>query len=163
MSEKQGPFHAFVDHFGELTRMRQHALHPVAAGGEVRTHATAWIPTTDIFVRGDDLVIRSELAGVAKDDLEVTLSRGTLWIWGERTQPPETEGDVSFYVRERSFGPFRRSTDLPERVDATGARATFADGLLEITIEGVAAPGDVERIAVASEPERDSTVDVTRG
>jgi HSP20 family protein len=160
MSEKHGPFHAFVDHFGEMTRMREHALHPV--GQEARTHATAWIPTTDIFVRGDDLVIRCELAGVEKDDVEVTLSRGTLWIWGERTQPPETEGDVSFYVRERSFGPFRRSIDLRERVDATDMRASFADGLLEITIEG-AARADVERIEVASEPARDSTVDVTRG
>ena len=160
MSERQGPFHAFVDHFGEMTRMREHALHP---GGDVRTHVTAWIPTTDIFVRGDDLVIRCELAGVGKDDLEVTLSRGTLWIWGERTQPPETEGDVSFYVRERSFGPFRRSINLPELIDATDVQASFADGLLEITIEGAPARADVKRIAVASEPEPDSTVDVRRG
>jgi HSP20 family protein len=163
MSEKQGAFHAFVDHFGEMTRMREHALHPVPAGREVRTHATAWIPTTDIFVRGDDLVIRCELAGVQKDDVQVTLSHGTLWIWGERTQPPETEGDVSFYVHERSFGPFRRSIDLPERVDAVEVQASFADGLLEITIAGAVSPADVERIAVASEPERDDTVDVTRG
>jgi HSP20 family protein len=159
MKKTRGPFHGFVDTFAEMARMREHVLH----GGEERTLATAWIPTTDIFVRGDDLIIRCELAGVGKDDLEVTLSRGVLWIWGERTQPPEEGGDVSFYVRERSFGPFRRSITLPERVDATGLRASFEDGLLEITIEG-ALPAEVERIDVEhGRGDDDSAVNITRG
>lgn len=159
MTEKRGPFHGFVDTFAEMTRMREHVLH----GGEARTHATAWIPTTDIFVRGDDLVIRCELAGVDNDDVEVTLSHGALWIWGERNQPPEEDGAVSFYVRERSFGPFRRSINLPERVNATGLHASFADGLLEIMIEGAAAPADVERIEIERGGDGDTTVNVTRG
>ena len=159
MREKRGAFQGFVDTFAEMGRMREHVLH----GGEARTHATAWVPTTDIFVRDDDLVIRCELAGVDNDDVEVTLSHGTLWIWGERTQPPEEEGAVNFYVRERSFGPFRRSINLPEQVDAAGLRASFEGGLLEITIEGAAAPADVERIEIERGGDGGTTVNVTRG
>jgi HSP20 family protein len=87
MRDSRGPFHGFIDTLAEMSRMREQAL----GGGEERTQATAWVPTTDILVRGDDLIIRCELAGVANDDVEVTLANGTLWIWGERMRPPEDD------------------------------------------------------------------------
>ncbi|HEX5882310.1 MAG TPA: Hsp20/alpha crystallin family protein [Actinomycetota bacterium] len=161
MRDSKGPFHGFIDTFAEMSRMREHAL---GGGGEQRTQATAWVPTTDILVRGDDLIIRCELAGVDNDDVEVTLAHNTLWIWGERTRAPEDEVESArFYVRERSTGPFRRSINLPQNIDAGSMRASIEDGLLEITIGGAAVPGDVERIAIERRGDDDSGVRVTRG
>jgi HSP20 family protein len=99
-----------MDHMSEMTRMRQYA----EGGGpedQRRTHATAWVPTADIFAKGDDLVIRCELAGVEQDDVAVSLSGGVLIIDGQRRGEPE---DVSYYARERYYGHFRRSMNLPE-------------------------------------------------
>ena len=93
-------------------------------GGEEdqrRTHATAWIPTADIFAKGEDLVIRCELAGVEQEDVEVSLSGGVLTIDGERKGEPE---DVSYYARERYYGHFRRSMNLPEGIDGAGSAPT---------------------------------------
>ena len=54
MTDAKGPFHGFIDTWAEMSRMREHAL----GGGEQRTQVNAWVPTTDILVRGDDLIIR---------------------------------------------------------------------------------------------------------
>jgi HSP20 family protein len=159
MKENKGPFHGFMDTLAEMSRMREHAL----GSGEQRTQANAWVPTTDILVRGDDLIIRCELAGVGNDDVEVTLADNKLWIWGERRRAPEDKKQsASFYVRERNTGPFRRSINLPQNIDASSMRASIEDGLLEITISGAAAPTDVERIAVERRGGDDSGVRVTR-
>lgn len=160
MTDAKGPFHGFIDTWAEMSRMREHAL----GGGEQRTQANAWVPTTDILVRGDDLVIRCELAGVDNDDVEVTLANDTLWIWGERRPSPEDEGQsTSFYVHERNTGSFRRSVTLPPNIDATNMHATIEDGLLEVIIGGAAVPRDVARIAIERRGDDDSGVRVTRG
>jgi HSP20 family protein len=147
--------------FAELNRMREHwtEIEPTQS----RTHATAWVPTTDIFARGDDLVIRCELAGVSKEDVEVSLCNGQLWISGERTGAPEEGPDASYYVRERRYGPFRRSINLPEGIDGDRISATIADGLLEIVIAGGVEPREHERIEVAGMDAGEARLDVARG
>ena len=63
MGTTRNPFRGLMDHMSEMARMREYA----EGGGQEdqrRTHATAWVPTADIFAKGDDLVIRCELAGV---------------------------------------------------------------------------------------------------
>ena len=132
----------------EMARMREYA----EGGGpedRQRTHATAWVPTADIFARGEDLVIRCELAGVGKDDVEVSLSGGVLTIDGERKGEPE---DVSYYARERYYGHFRRTMALPEGIDGSRISAEFEHGLLEITVKGGADHPEPERIQIESRP-----------
>src|SRR5919108_549305 len=60
---KRRPFRELFDHFAEMQRIREHALHPGDTGSEPRSHEIAWVPTTDIFATDEDLVIRCELAG----------------------------------------------------------------------------------------------------
>lgn len=152
---KRRPFRELFDHFAEMQRIREHALRPGDAGGEPRSPEIAWVPTTDIFANDEDLVIRCELAGVEPDDVEISLSRGVLLIGGERDPRPDQLGDVSYYVRERRFGPFRRSITLPERTTKDQLRASLENGLLEITVVGGAADDDYERIEIAgSDPTR---------
>ena len=146
--KKRRPFRELFDHFAEMQRIREYAVHPGDAGGEPPRHETAWVPTTDIFATDEDLVIRCELAGVEPDDVEISLSRGVLLIWGERDPRSDQLGDVSYYVRERRFGPFRRSITLPERVTQDRLRASLENGLLEIVVAGGAAEQGYERVEI---------------
>jgi len=128
----------------EMARMREYA----EGGGQEegpRTHATAWVPTTDIFAKGDDLVIRCELAGVERDDVELSLSNGALIIHGERKGEPEA---TEYYARERHYGHFRRRIKLPEGIDSSNISASFEDGLLEITVTGGVDRREPERIEI---------------
>jgi HSP20 family protein len=149
------PFRGLIDTFAEMNRMHEAWRHPYPgeAAGERRGHAVAWVPTTDIFARGHDIVIRCELAGVRKDQIEITYSSGTLVIWGERSHAPEDAGELRFYVQERRYGTFSRTINLPEGIDKRGIAASFDDGLLEVTVAGAAAPQEVEEIAIGGDDE----------
>jgi HSP20 family protein len=157
---KRRPFRELFDHFAEMQRMREYASHPGDAGGEPRGQDIAWVPTTDIFAHDEDVVIRCELAGVEPDEVELSLSRGVLLIWGEREPRPDQVQDVSYYVRERRFGPFRRSITLPERVTTDHLRASLENGLLEIVVAGAAAEDVHERIEIARRDPTRVKVDV---
>jgi HSP20 family protein len=89
----------------------------------------------DIFAQGDDLVMRCELAGVARDEVDISFDRDTLTIFGERTGAPDVD-DKAYYVRERQYGSFRRTINLPEGTDRSSVTAVLEDGLLEITVAG---------------------------
>jgi HSP20 family protein len=128
-----------------MGRMREFWRAGIDPPQEERTHATAWIPRMDIFARGDDLVIRCELAGVPGEDMDIALDHDTLTIYGERTGAPE-EAETTYYVRERHYGSFRRTINLPDGTEPGSVGATLEDGLLEITVAGAC--------AVRREPER---------
>ncbi len=131
------PFRGFLDMMSEMERMRNLGR----TGGEsreetgARTHASAWAPTTDIFARGQDLVISAEIAGVAPRDIDISVSEGVLTISGERQREPDDEAETD-YVRERYYGHFRRSMVLPDGVDERGIGASFSNGVVRITIPG---------------------------
>ena len=148
MSERRDPFRGFVDSISEWNRMREYGMYgPEPAQEERRTHATAWIPTADIFARGDDLVMRFELAGVREEDIDISLTGGVLTVSGERRSELD-EDEVFFYTRERSYGYFRRTMNLPEGVDRSKISASFEDGMLEITVTGGAVYPEPERISI---------------
>jgi HSP20 family protein len=146
----RNPFEGITDFFSELGRLREVGTH----GGEhrheerQRTHASAWVPTTDIFAEGADLVIRVELAGVSPDDVELTYSHGMLTVAGTRKSELRDEAETVFYVRERFYGEFRRTFTLPEGTDERQIGAEFYDGLVEITVRDCAKHPDVTRIEV---------------
>jgi HSP20 family protein len=135
------------------------------AGGEPRegrTHATAWIPTMDIFAQGEDLVIRCELAGIGRDDVAISLEHGALTIDGERTGAPADE-ETTYYVRERHYGTFRRTINLPEGIDKGDITADLGEGLLEIRVRGAATREEAERIEIGASPdEPESAVEIRR-
>jgi HSP20 family protein len=143
----RNPFDGFTDLFTELSRMREIGTH----GGEPRpehrerTHASAWVPTTDIYAQGDRLVIRIELAGVDPEDVDLRFANGVLTVSGSRTQE-FGEPEPTFYVRERFYGEFRRAFTLPEGTERSQIQAGFEDGLVEITVAGAAGPPDSARI-----------------
>ena len=144
MGRARNPFRGIMDHMSEMARMREYA----EGGGQEegpRTHATAWVPTTDIFTKGDDLVIRCELAGVEREDVDLSLSNGALIIHGERKGEPEA---TEYYVRERFYGYFRRRMKLAEGIDGSKISASFKNGLLEVIVKDGVDHQEPERIEI---------------
>jgi HSP20 family protein len=138
--EHSNLFHGIVDAISEWNRMREVGSGRVGPESRQedrqRTLATAWVPTTDIFAKGDDLVVRVSLSGVAREDVRITLSNSVLTVSGERKSELDEDDDVSFYVRERYYGAFRRSITLPAGIDEDAISADFENGLLELTVRG---------------------------
>jgi HSP20 family protein len=154
---ERNPFEGITDFFSELKRMRQLGIHGYEPAHEDRdrTHATAWVPATDIFARNDDLVIRIEVAGLRPEDVDITFSQGVLTVSGQRQTEIGTGGDDSFFIRERFHGAFRRAITLARETDDDQITAEFFNGLVEITVRGGCSAGAQRRIAI-----RDRSTDV---
>jgi len=86
-----------------------------------------------MFERGNNLVVRVDLPGLSRDDVDVELDNDALIIRGHRHN--ELEDDQEGYYRsERSYGSFYRAIPLPENIDLSSCNATFKDGVLEVTL-----------------------------
>jgi HSP20 family protein len=95
--------------------------------------ALGWAPPVDIFEKQDQLIIRAEVPGVQRNDLDVRIENGVLTLHGERKQETDVaEGNA--HVTERSYGCFTRSFSLPTTVDAGRIAASYKDGVLEVTV-----------------------------
>lgn len=90
-------------------------------------------PKLDIIERDNEVVVRAEVAGVDKKDLDVSVTDDTVTIRGcTKEERKEEKGD--FYRCEISRGEFARTATLPCAVDGDKAKAGFKDGILELTI-----------------------------
>lgn len=134
---KTNPFQGLVDLSGEMERMRQLGKtgYEPAYERQERTHADAWVPAADIYCKDADLFICLELAGLSREDVEVTFSRSTLTVTGERSTGRD-QPDTAFWQRERPHGAFRRTVGLPDHVGENDISATSREGLLTVKIVG---------------------------
>ena len=95
-------------------------------------HMEERMPRVDVVDRDDEVVVRAEVPGLRREDLEVNLSQDLLTIKGETKEEKEEKGE--FYRSEIRRGRFMRTLRLPAEVRGEEAKAHFADGVLEITI-----------------------------
>lgn len=95
--------------------------------------AELWYPSVDMFENDDSLVIKAELAGLNKDDIDVHIENGQLRLSGERKSENEVDED-RYYRRERTYGKFVRTFALPAEVDPDKIEAEFKDGILKVEI-----------------------------
>jgi len=93
----------------------------------------AWTPQVEMFQRDGQLMIRADLPGVDKDNVQVELRDDSVVIRGERQEEHEEKGE-GFYRSERAYGSFYREIPLPQGVKTENANANFRDGVLEITM-----------------------------
>lgn len=91
------------------------------------------LPKVDIIDRDAEVVVHAEIPGVDKKDLDVSVTGNTVTIKG-KTSREEKEEKGEYYRCEISRGSFSRTLSLPAEVDAAGARASFKDGVLELTL-----------------------------
>jgi HSP20 family protein len=98
-----------------------------------------WTPRVDIFEEGNELVVKAELPGVKKEDMEVTLEGDTLIIRGERKQEKEVKED-HYYRKESSYGSFSRQFTVPAGITSADIKASYKDGILEVRLPKPAQP-----------------------
>ena len=122
------PFRELMNVQGRLNQI----LADTANVGRDDAYGT-WVPPVDIFERGEDLVIRAELPGVNRDELEIQVEDGTLLLSGERRREEQVE-EENAYRLERSYGKFSRSFRLPTTVDTSKISAQYRDGVLEMVL-----------------------------
>jgi HSP20 family protein len=92
------------------------------------------VPSVDVIDREEEVVVRAEIPGVDKENLEVSLSDDRLTIKGTTRQEKEEKEAGEYTRREMSRGSFTRVVTLPANVDGEKARASFKDGVLEMTL-----------------------------
>lgn len=105
---------------------------PMNFGGDA-PGSEMWAPKVDVYEEADQIVVKAELPGVDKKDIEVDIKDGVLSLRGERSVDHEVK-EKHYYRKERSFGRFTRSFTLPGDVDAEKIKADYKDGVLKVSI-----------------------------
>jgi HSP20 family protein len=91
------------------------------------------VPQLDVTEDYKSFSVKIDLPGMGEKDVDVTLSDRVLTIRGKKEEDKETK-DKDFYRRERAFGSFRRSIEIPTAVDASKIEASFNKGVLKIQL-----------------------------
>ena len=97
------------------------------------TEPATYFPEIDVFEKDNRLVTKVDLPGMNKEDVKVEITDGRLVISGERKTDAEEEKE-GFYRCERSYGSFYRAIPLPDGVRPDDVKATFAAGVLEVSV-----------------------------
>jgi len=106
----------------------------------------AWAPALEVVEKDRNLVVRLDLPGVKKEEVTVTITDEGLAIKGER-KAEEEKKEAKWSRTERTYGRFVRTVPLPEGIDPAAVKATFDNGVLEVTVP-------LPKAAVAAEPRR---------
>jgi HSP20 family protein len=117
---------------------------PAAAG---QTH---WIPNTDVFVADGNLIIKVELAGMRRDDLELTIDGNRLMISGQRPDGARTS-KCKFLVVEIDYGPFECVIEIPPGYDLAKAKAAYQNGFLNVEVPHAATRSHPKTILISDE------------
>jgi HSP20 family protein len=114
----------------QMNRLFEDALHawPSSSDG-----TTAWAPAADIYETESDLVLQADLPGVDPKQIDVRVENNVLTIRGERGFESKIDRE-NFHRVERSYGAFSRSFTLTTPVDADKIKATYKNGVLQITL-----------------------------
>ena len=94
---------------------------------------TYWVPNTDVYLTDGGLVIKVELAGMRKEDLELTIEENQLKISGHRPDGCRAP-KCRFLVMEISYGAFESIIEIPVGFDLSRARASYQNGFLRIDV-----------------------------
>ena len=130
---------ALWEPFSELERLQSEmnklfntslARHPQKGFGQL---TEAWSPAIDIYDSKDNILVRADLPGLSKDEIDISVQNDTLTIRGGKKH--ESEHKEKEYLRkERFYGSFYRSIALPSTVDSLKVTATYKNGVLELVL-----------------------------
>jgi HSP20 family protein len=94
---------------------------------------SGWTPALDVHEDKDNFIVRVELPGMKREDIDVSLHDGALSISGERKTEKKYE-EAEVYRTERFFGKFQRTVTLPVPVAPDKVKAQYKDGILTVTL-----------------------------
>ncbi len=121
----------------EMNRL-QRDMNRLFGENEQERRTAPSFPAINIWANEESALVTAEIPGVAKDALELNVTGDTLEISGERA-PDDLPEDARYHRRERTYGKFNRSIQLPYSVDVNKVKATFKNGVLEINLPRVEA------------------------
>jgi HSP20 family protein len=131
------PASLFEEMQADLARLLDWASSPMFPFGRslrpMPQVATAAMPRSDVFEREGNLIVKAEVPGVKKEDIELEVTDGDLVLRAERKEEREVK-DEHWYRMERSYGSLYRRLPLPEGVQTDQITANLANGVLEVTI-----------------------------
>jgi HSP20 family protein len=117
----------------ELQKLRQEFDDLFEHGGVFKEWQSPSLrPAVESYVDGDNFTVRVELPGIDPKDVEVKVAGGILSVKGSREEKHETK-KRDFFRREFRYGSFERAITLPEGMKAEDLKATYHDGVLELT------------------------------
>ena len=145
------PFHALMSPFEDLENVFERAYGRIFPHGWLRPSRWEFPrwgdlpmpfegkhPRVDVIDHDDKVIVKAEMPGVEKKDLDITMTDNTVTIKGSVSQEKE-EKKGDYYRKETSSGSFSRTVALPAEVDGSKADATYKDGVLELTLPKVTA------------------------
>ncbi len=103
-----------------------------------RMRSASAFPAVNVWAAEDSALVTAEIPGLSKDDLEINVTGDTLTLSGVRKSEKVPEGS-QYHRRERKFGEFSRSIQLPYTVDVNKVKATFKNGVLKVELPRVEA------------------------
>ena len=101
--------------------------------GRTPRHEMAWAPALEMYEKDNNFVVKAELPGVKKDDVDVSIAGDALTIKGQKKASKEIK-DEDYYRCESQYGSFSRTITLPAAVDAKKIEASYENGVLEIHV-----------------------------
>lgn len=92
-----------------------------------------WAPAIDVYDSKDNLLVKADLPGLTKDEIEVSIQDNNLVLKGEKKKDTEIN-EENYFKTERFYGSFFRTIPLPSSVDAGKVDAKYQDGVLTLTL-----------------------------
>lgn len=130
LTRRRNPWNDLVSLQEEMNRLLESSMgSPQKSAGFV---GTDYSPAVDVLRNADNIIIRADIPGVSKEDLEVTVLHNRLFIRGQKKRETESK-ESSAHRLERFYGTFERVIDLPSQVDVESIKASFTDGVLEVS------------------------------
>ena len=121
-----------------------------APGRQSSSGQTHWIPNTDVYVSEGHLVIKVELAGMRREDLELTVEGNRLMISGQR--PDGGRGaKCKFLVMEINYGSFECVIEIPDGYELSQAKAGYQNGFLRVDVPQAVRPSKHTLVPISDE------------
>lgn len=118
----------------DMDRLFEDFFTPARRRGWIRKpEQSVVVPNIEMFDRTDEIVVKAELPGVTKEDIDLTITKDSLTLRGEIKKEEEVK-EENYYACERSYGSFTRAIALPVEVNNEKAKASFKNGVLEIVL-----------------------------
>lgn len=114
-------------------RMADMMRFPLTSWWRTPSTQLAWAPPVEVYEKDDKVMVKAEVPGMTKDDIDVSVQGDMLTISGEKKTESEVK-EQDYYRSEFSYGRFSRSVALPTAVDASKVEANYNNGVLEISL-----------------------------
>ena len=141
-SRQDQPSHPLLSLHREVNRLFDDVFRGFGVPAFGNFESAAGWPHIELAETGKDIRVTAELPGLTEKDVEISVEDGALTLRGEKRSEVE---DKDRGYSERSYGRFERRIGLPRGIDREQASATFADGVLTVTLPKTEAANETVR------------------